>query len=422
MFRKIIKMPFLLLIILIICPLKVSGATVSSINTYTNLAKANRFNGAAMVSRTTEDGYDILYNQGFNSSEGSMTFNDQTVFNIGSVSKVVTAISVLKLQEQGKLNIKDSVRKYLPEAPASFQPMTVEMLLTHSSGINVIESDEALSKKEVLDMIYKAPLGYPPGDDYYYSNSGYTVLAAIIEAASDTDFKTYLRQNIFEPLDLKSTGFPGDEFLDENKAAIGVDDGVVTGKVTSYPSGWNSIGYSDVLSTTRELTTIFQATFNYKLLTPDSIKLMLTPQFEIQGGLFRGIGVIIRKLPNGQIEAFHSGVWFGGNTYFSYRPADKILNVDMTNNVGIGSQTYPAIEAGTEFGTKYPLNSLAQATVLENVVVQVLNTEELSKIKNELSSAPAKFDLKVLAIIAWICLACYLLFRQCRRIYRIISN
>ena len=117
-------------------------------------------------------------------------------------------MAILILQQQGKLNVHDKIKKYLPDAPKAWDEITIEHLLTHTSGIyNYTESLEFLKTLPVLvtlkDLIAKfkdKPLNFKPGEKFSYSNSGYILLGQIIETVSGHNYTSFLKQAIFDPL------------------------------------------------------------------------------------------------------------------------------------------------------------------------------------------------------------------------------
>ena len=132
---------------------------------------------------------------------------------IGSITKQFTAVSILMLEEQGKLSVKDEVRKYLPDFPDKGSPITIEHLLQHTSGIPNYTSlqafrslpDEGVALAQVFDVFAREPLDFAPGERYSYSNSGYFLLGLIIEKLSGLKYHDYVAKNIFEPLGMKDT-------------------------------------------------------------------------------------------------------------------------------------------------------------------------------------------------------------------------
>ena len=135
-----------------------------------------------------------------------------TNFRLASVTKQFTAAAVLLLAEDGRLGLEDGVRKWLPSLPQSADAITLRHLLTHTSGLidyeDVIPStlERQLHDKDVLQILETQDRTYfPPGSAYRYSNSGYALLALVVETASAMSFATFLKTRIFEPLRMANT-------------------------------------------------------------------------------------------------------------------------------------------------------------------------------------------------------------------------
>jgi CubicO group peptidase (beta-lactamase class C family) len=144
-----------------------------------------------------------------------------TIYEPGSVSKQFTATGVILLAQQGKLSLTDDIRKYVPEIPDYGSPITIRHLLNHTSGLRDWGSVAGIAgwgrpvrshtMAHVLDILSRQrALNYPPGDQYSYTNSGYNLLAMIIERVSGTPFAEFERKNIFEPLGLTHTSWRDD--------------------------------------------------------------------------------------------------------------------------------------------------------------------------------------------------------------------
>ncbi|HEU4521353.1 MAG TPA: serine hydrolase domain-containing protein [Thermoanaerobaculia bacterium] len=135
-----------------------------------------------------------------------------TNYRLASVTKQFTAAAILRLAEQGKLSLGDPVRRFLPSLPSETDAVTIRHLLTHSSGIVDYEdvmpqgAGAQLLDRDVLTILESQRSTYfPPGSSYQYSNSGYALLALIVEKASGTSFADFLREEIFLPLGMNDT-------------------------------------------------------------------------------------------------------------------------------------------------------------------------------------------------------------------------
>jgi len=135
------------------------------------------------------------------------------VFRLGSITKQFTAVSILMLAEQGKLSLTDDIKKFFPDYPTNGRTITVEHLLTHTSGIKSYTSIRAwlsmwrkdMTVAELIDLFKNEPADFEPGTQWSYNNSGYILLGAIIEKISGMTYEQFLQKNIFDPLGMKHT-------------------------------------------------------------------------------------------------------------------------------------------------------------------------------------------------------------------------
>ena len=167
-----------------------------------------------------KDGH-VLYKRGYGIAnlDYDIPISSKTVFNIASVSKQFTAISVAILARQGKVSLDDDIRKYLPEMPQYSAPVTIRGLIYHTSGIREYSHLMQLAgirfQDTTADEIYKIitrqkELNFKPGDEYLYSNSGYFLLARIVQKVSGKSLREFAEENMFKPLGMTSTRFHDD--------------------------------------------------------------------------------------------------------------------------------------------------------------------------------------------------------------------
>jgi len=165
---------------------------------------------------------EIVYSKGYGMAdlEHDIPITPQSVFYAGSVSKQFVATGILLLQEQGKLDIDDEVRRYVPELPDYGHTITIRHMLHHISGLRDYLSLWDLSGKDMLDYIpdeavldlitRQRELNFRPGERYSYSNSGYYLLMLITERLSGQSFKDFTRQHILDPLSMNDSHFHDD--------------------------------------------------------------------------------------------------------------------------------------------------------------------------------------------------------------------
>src|ERR1700748_1843985 len=163
----------------------------------------NSFRGSVLIAI---DGK-ILFEHGYGlaDEEWNVPNTPNTKFRIASLTKQFTAASVLLLQEQRRLNVHDAISKYLSGLPASWQAITIHQLLTHTSGIpNYTEFPEikelnrtGATPQELIAVVAKKPLLFPPGTKWSYTNTGYVLLGMLIEKVSGMSYAEFLQQKIF---------------------------------------------------------------------------------------------------------------------------------------------------------------------------------------------------------------------------------
>lgn len=179
----------------------------------TAYAKLEKFNGAALVAKNGN----IILNKGYGYRDASnKTLNDEnSIFQLGSITKQFTATVILKLQQENKLRISDKISKYFPGYPKG-DSITIQQLLTHTSGIYSYTDDTSFmshqitiphSREQMMALFENKPLNFSPGTSWSYSNSGYSLLGYIIEAVTKTSYEQAVRSYIFTPLHMVHSGF-----------------------------------------------------------------------------------------------------------------------------------------------------------------------------------------------------------------------
>jgi CubicO group peptidase (beta-lactamase class C family) len=180
--------------------------------------------GAAII--ITKGGKEIFAKgYGMANIEFEVPMTSKMIFRIASITKQFTAVSILLLEERGKLKISDDFRKYLPDYPDPGNVITIEHLLTNTSGIpdyvyfpNHDEiSQTKVTTRELLDIFKNKPLEFEPGKHYSYSSSGYNVLGAIIESVSGNTYEEFVETEIFEKIGMHHSFYDHPEEIVKNK-------------------------------------------------------------------------------------------------------------------------------------------------------------------------------------------------------------
>ncbi|MBS1505769.1 MAG: beta-lactamase family protein [Bacteroidetes bacterium] len=251
------------------------------------------FNGVILVSEKGRPVYHKAF--GFANQEANQKNDTTTIFELASVSKQFTAMLIVLLKEEGKLNYDDAVEKYLPDLP--YKNITIRHLLTHTSGLPDYQKlmDEKWDKSKVAgnaDILsylkkYHPVINFKPGEKYEYSNTGYVLLGSIVEKASGKDFVIFMHEKIFDPLGMTSTDLRskaqkdslrnfalGYIFVPEKKRFVRAD---------SFPSSNYTIwlgarkGPGRISSTTSDLLKWDAALYSEKLIANSAKAELFTP-------------------------------------------------------------------------------------------------------------------------------------------------
>jgi len=289
-----------------------------------------QFMGSVLVAR----GVEVLLSKGYGSAnlEWDVPNSPATKFRLGSITKQFTAASILLLQERGKLNVEDPVKKYMADAPAAWDKVTIYHLLTHTSGIPSFTSFPEYAKwepfaatpAEEVARFRDKPLDFAPGEKWSYSNSGYVLLGYLIEKITGGSYEKFVRENIFTPLGMKDSGYDSNAAVIARRSA-----GYAHGKAGLENAGFvhMSIPFSAgaLYSTTEDLLKWEQGLFGGKLLSAASLKTMTTPfKSDYACGLFV-------QTKDGRKKIEHGGGIEGFNTQLTYYPDDQLTVVVLGN-------------------------------------------------------------------------------------------
>lgn len=280
-----------------------------------------------------------LGSYGLASLEFNAPVTADTVFEIGSVSKQMTAAGIMLLVEEGKVGLDEKVSKYLQGTPEAWRDVTVRNLLTHSAGIKSYSSLDgfALLKRLKIDSFIKLlspySLEYPVGERNIYSNTGFTLLAYIIESVSGRQYSDFMQERIFRPLGMTKTTDRDPQFIVKNRA-------------TGYE--WNGTRYAgrdwdltdlkgagSIVSTVGDLVKWDAALSGNTFLKPSS-KAEMWKQFTFNNGTLSqyGFGWRISDIRGHKLIG-HTGQTSGfGAANFRY--PDQNVNVIVLTNQGDG--------------------------------------------------------------------------------------
>ncbi len=206
-----------------------------NIDRYLSGMEALGFSGAIIVSK----GDEVLLSKGYGLAdrETRRPYTSNTIQTCGSITKQFTAAAILLLESRGKLSVNDTITKYFNKVPNDKKNITIHQLLTHSSGLpgGIGPDEEPIEAQDYINRTMTAPLQFSPGTDYGYSNTGYSLLAMIVEKVSGQTYETFLREKLLLPAGLTETGYILPDW-NRDQMAIGYRKGERWGEV--YKRGW----------------------------------------------------------------------------------------------------------------------------------------------------------------------------------------
>ncbi len=337
-----------------------------------------QFMGTVLVSRNGKILLDKGY--GFANLEWQIPNTPTTKFRLGSITKQFTAASILLLEERGKLKVEDPVKKYMPDAPAAWDKVTIFHLLTHTSGIPSFTSFpdleskqmQAMTPQQLVDWFKDKPLEFEPGSKWNYSNSGYVLLGYLIEKISGLSYADFVQQNIFTPLGMKDSGYDSNSALIAHRAA-----GYSRGKDGPENAGFVNmtvpLSAGGLYSTTEDLLRWEEGLFGGKVLKPESLAKMTTP---FKDDYAFGLGVSTK---NGHKMIAHNGGIQGFNTSLIYYPDDKLVVAVLANLNGPFADQIAAQLGEVAHGQKVVLVSeRKEITVSPRILAQYVGNYELA--------------------------------------------
>lgn len=321
---------------------------------YDSLLVRRAFNGGIIVAKNGE----ILLEeyQGYADFSTKDTITPNTPFHLASISKTFTGIATLKLVEEKKLNLMDSIQQYFPDFP--YHNITIKDLLTHRSGLSnyayAMTKDTAYKRnkrkatnQDMLDfMIEKRPTPYGyPNRGFNYCNTNYAMLALIIEKISGLPFPDYMKANIFEPLGMSNTFVFSIRDTANYKASY-----LFNNRPVPMDAMDCIYGDKNIYSTPRDMLKWDAAMYNNTIVSKASYEEATTPYSNERPGTHNyGMGFRLLMQPDAKI-VYHNGWWHGNNTSFTRFVEDTATVIIIGNRYNRG------IYAGMKFGTVFNQN------------------------------------------------------------------
>ncbi len=263
----------------------------------------------------------------------------ESVFQLASISKQFTAMAIMILKEQGKLNYDDSVTKYIPELP--YKGITIRMLLNHTSGLpnylwlteNYWKEKQAPYNEDIIKMLaeLKTPLYFTSGRKFDYSNTGYVILASIVERVSKKRFSVFMNEEIFVPIGMENTFVYSSSFKNRNEKLNGFGYRSKRYRLIEETINDGTVGDKGVYSTLDDLFKWDQALYENVLVTPQTMEEALSG-FKLRNkyDIPYGFGFRVTKR-NDKKLVYHHGRWNGFRTSI-YRFVEDSNTVIVLNH------------------------------------------------------------------------------------------
>ena len=282
----------------------------------------------------------IIYQKGFGMAnlELDALMQADNVFKIASLTKQFTGVAILQLMEQGKLDLQDDITKFIPGYPTQGNKITIEHLLTHTSGIQDFSSMKDyparmnldVTPTEMIDHFKNEPLRFTPGTKWEYSNSGYFLLGYIIEKITGKSYGEYLEENIFKPVGMSSSLYYSQIKIVRNRVdgytlgATGFENAQPVSMTQPYAAG-------AIQSTVGDLFKFHQALNSFKLLKKETLSKALTP-YKLPDGKVTDYGYGLRVGYVYQSPSiWHAGRINGFVTKQVYLPKEDVFVVALSN-------------------------------------------------------------------------------------------
>jgi CubicO group peptidase (beta-lactamase class C family) len=330
------------------------------------LARLGRFNGYVLVARDGRQVFGKGY--GMANFEDEVPNTSQTKFRLASITKPFTAAAVLLLQEKGKLSLQDSVCKHLPDCAPAWQPITVERLLAHTSGIpDYVSFPDFMqtlglhsTPPEMIARLREKPLLFTPGERFSYSNSNYYLLGQIIENISGKPYALFVRENIFEPLRMLNSGYDDNSTILKRRAVgyIKQGDTLINAR---YMDMTKAYAAGALYSTAEDLLLWDTALYTERLISKKSLSAMFTSG---NGGV--GFGWFINRDFNRQLVT-QAGLNSGFAAQILRYPEERVCIILLNNFENAAPYLARAGHdlAAILFGEKYELPSMRVAVKVD---------------------------------------------------------
>lgn len=331
---------------------------------------------------------EVIYKKGYGLAnlEYGIPVGPSSVFHIASVSKQFTVFSILLLEKQGKLNLDDDIREYIPEVPEFGKTITLRHLASHTSGLRDQwellsmagwRMDDVITTEQILKLVSKQNrLNFNPGEEFMYCNTGFTLLGEVVARVSEMSFADFTQKNIFEPLKMNNSLFYEDhEKIVQNRSYSYYASGINYKKaVLSYANA----GATSLFTTVEDLS-LWALNFSKPTIGDTSIFNQMSRLSVLNNGTTfgGGLGQFVRKY-GGLNEIHHGGADAGYRTFLARFPDQKFSVIVFGNtaefDAGRIAHQIVDIYLGDQFNTESVSSKHEEAT--ESLVIdpEILRT------------------------------------------------
>jgi CubicO group peptidase (beta-lactamase class C family) len=310
----------------------------------------------------------IIYKKalGMANIELNVPMQTDNVFRIASITKQFTALAILQLMEQGKLNLQDEITRFIPGYPMQGAKINIEHLLTHTSGIQDYANMKDTTQRgrtdvtpvQMIQYFQNQPMRFAPGSKYEYSNSNYFLLGYIIEKITGKTYGQYLEDNFFRPLGMNNSFYSSDTRIINHRAAgytqgeKGIENASAISMTHPYAAG-------AILSTVGDLFKWNEAIQSYKLVKKETLDKAYT-RYKLTGGKESNYGYGFRF---GYIQEspsiWHGGLINGFMTMAMYLPKENVYIAVLSNCNCVSPERATAKLAAVTIGKPYSYTEIS---------------------------------------------------------------
>lgn len=302
------------------------------------LLSNRNFNGGVLIAK----GESIIYEEykGYKNLQTKEPLDANSPMHIASVSKNFAAAAVLRLVQEGRVNLNDSLSVFFPNFP--YTGVTVKMLMDHRSGLpNYVHyldrmgwnKNQYVTNQDVLNSLYTMhpQPEFKAGTRFSYSNTNFVLLAMIVEKLTGMPYPDYLKRNFFEPLEMNDT-----YVFSLSDSITAIKSYMWNGRTWNWDFLENTYGDKNIYTTPRDLLKWSLALSEGKVINQSLLDSAFTPySFERPGVHNYGLGWRLLMLKNGKKVIYHNGRWHGSNAAFAKLTDENVTIIIIGNRYDV---------------------------------------------------------------------------------------